>query len=411
MKLLKNSLWSISAIAVPMVFALPALGIISRMLGVERFGLFTLIFALVGFASIFDVGLSRAVTREVALSKYDKIRITNVLNTSSSVLLISGLVCLGICFYLNENIVKLLNVSEEVSNDLNIALRCAYFIIPVFLLTLVRYAVYEGMQLFAFVSKVRILSNILLSISPLVFVFVDSTLYSAILGLLTARIISFVIIFYTSRKILAHSDCVLFDTIIFRNLIKFGGWVTVSNLISPLMNYFDRFVLSNISGASLVAFYTGPAEAVSKLSSLPSAISKALFPSIAADESNNIYHLMLLLCLLASFVALPVFIFSDQIMIMWLGADFEKSGVVLKILIIGFVFNATAQIPYTYIQATDKAHLTAAIHISEIIPYLVILYFFILNFGIIGAAAAWVIRVFVDLTLLSVTYKYLSNHR
>lgn len=43
-------------------------GFIARSLGLEKFGLFTLAYALVGYAGIFDMGLSRAVIRAIAIN-------------------------------------------------------------------------------------------------------------------------------------------------------------------------------------------------------------------------------------------------------------------------------------------------------------------------------------------------------
>uniref|UniRef100_UPI00124F8D50 oligosaccharide flippase family protein n=1 Tax=Acinetobacter ursingii TaxID=108980 RepID=UPI00124F8D50 len=64
MSLIKNSVYNIAGFIVPTLVAIPTLGILARQLGVEKFGLFTLAFAVVGYASIFDGGVTRAVIRE-----------------------------------------------------------------------------------------------------------------------------------------------------------------------------------------------------------------------------------------------------------------------------------------------------------------------------------------------------------
>lgn len=46
-----------------------AFGLIARKIGVELFGLYTLAMIFIGYASIFDAGLTRAVVREIALLK------------------------------------------------------------------------------------------------------------------------------------------------------------------------------------------------------------------------------------------------------------------------------------------------------------------------------------------------------
>ena len=53
--------------------------------------------------------------------------------------------------------------------------------------------------------------------------------------------------------------------------------MTVSNIISPVMVYFDRFIVSNIMGADKVAFYSAPAEVILKLGIIPAAIGEQCF--------------------------------------------------------------------------------------------------------------------------------------
>lgn len=50
-----------------------------------------------------------------------------------------------------------------------------------------------------------------------------------------------------------------------REVIRFGGWVTVSKAVGPLMMYFDRFLIGSLLTMTAVAYYTVPYELVTKL--------------------------------------------------------------------------------------------------------------------------------------------------
>ena len=106
-------------------------------------------------------------------------------------------------------------------------------------------------------------------------------------------------------------------------------------------------------------------------------------------------------------------IFSDKILLLWMGEEYAKnSSLILSILLVGFFFNSLAQIPFTAIQSLGKAKLTALLHCLEILPYLVLLYFFVHSYGLIGAAYAWSIRVIIDfLLLLVISNKCVSRNR
>jgi len=91
MSLLKNSIWNMAGYAIPTLIAIPAFGIIARKIGVELFGLYTLSMIVIGYASIFDAGLTRAVVREIALLKENKVDSNIVINTSLVAISILGL--------------------------------------------------------------------------------------------------------------------------------------------------------------------------------------------------------------------------------------------------------------------------------------------------------------------------------
>ncbi len=61
-----------------------------RELGIEEFGLFTIILALVGYASIFDVGITRSVIREIAIFKNNEEDLLKIISTSALLVLILG---------------------------------------------------------------------------------------------------------------------------------------------------------------------------------------------------------------------------------------------------------------------------------------------------------------------------------
>ncbi|MRT57187.1 oligosaccharide flippase family protein, partial [Enterobacteriaceae bacterium RIT693] len=89
--LLKNSVFNLAGYAIPTIVAIPALGILARNLGPELFGVYTLAMAIVGYASIFDFGLTRAIIREVAINKSNPEEKKRVISTATIFLISIGL--------------------------------------------------------------------------------------------------------------------------------------------------------------------------------------------------------------------------------------------------------------------------------------------------------------------------------
>src|SRR5713226_920143 len=64
--LARNTVWNLLGNGAPMIVAVFCIPVLIRGLGKERFGVLTLAWALIGYASLFDLGLGRALTQLVA---------------------------------------------------------------------------------------------------------------------------------------------------------------------------------------------------------------------------------------------------------------------------------------------------------------------------------------------------------
>ena len=401
MKIAKNSFYNIAGYLIPGVLSIPILGFMARDLGVEKFGLFTIILAIVGYASIFDIGITRSVIREIAIYKRNKDEILKILSTSAVIVVALGIIAGFLITIFNTKISEFLNVSKFVTKDFLDSLAIVAFSIPLYLLTQVWCSLLEGREEFLKLNIYKTFSSTMVVVFPALALLIESSLSYAVMGLLVARFLSLLLIKLYCRD---FSSNFKFHNYVFKRLISFGGWVAVSNFISPIMSYFDRFILANKMGASMVGFYTAPSEAISRISMLPSAVARTIFPMLSSgeDDSGKIKITSYILVLL---FVIPVgcfcAYFSYDIMSLWLGNEYAlKSYIIFQILILGFVFNSIAQIPFASIQSNGRSKTTAILHLCELFPYLILLYYLIDQYGLVGAAWAWTIRMFIDMFLL-----------
>jgi O-antigen/teichoic acid export membrane protein len=190
-----------------------------------------------------------------------------------------------------------------------------------------------------------------------------------------------------------------------------GGWLTLSNIISPFMGYVDRFIIGGIVSAAAVAYYTTPQEIITKLWIVPGALTAVLFPAFAANvtERNRktrplffkaVYWLFLTLFPVTLFLAL----FSQEILTVWVSAEFAlQSAMLMQIFAAGILINCLAHVPFTLIQGAGQPRIVAIIHSIELPFFLLVLWGLTINYGVLGAALAWFIRMSVD-TLLMFVY-------
>src|SRR5437588_11464434 len=65
-RLARNAVWNLLSLVAPMLVALGAIPSLIRTLGADRFGILTLAWMLIGYSSLFDLGLGRALTKLVS---------------------------------------------------------------------------------------------------------------------------------------------------------------------------------------------------------------------------------------------------------------------------------------------------------------------------------------------------------
>ena len=65
-RLFSNTAWNFAGQLAPLVVGVLTLPLLIRLVGLERFGFISLVWVLVGYASIFDFGIGRALIRTVA---------------------------------------------------------------------------------------------------------------------------------------------------------------------------------------------------------------------------------------------------------------------------------------------------------------------------------------------------------
>lgn len=399
--IIKNSFFNAAALVIPGLFFIPATAYLARSLGVEQFGLLLLMYAVLGYSGIFDAGMGRAVIRKIAQSSSKKEELITMGTSLSTVMVLSSIPVVIISVF-SFAITEWLNVSEENFYEMEAVLNLVAYVIPFFLTTVVAFSYLEGKEKFLQLSIYKVVTGAAMAIAPAIAVYNEPTLVAAVYGLLYARIFTAVVALVSLNKALGLLN-LRFDSGVLVELVKFGGWVSVSNIVSPIMVYMDRFLVSNSVGAANAAFYNAPADLIEKISFIPGSLARTIFPFFSrlgshVEWENRIYFGLSLALLL---ILVPLFLVAELVLTLWLGESYGiESSTILRVIIIGFFFNALAQIPFAAIQAKGRSKLTALLHLSELLPYLLLLFYLVDTFGLLGAAYAWSVRVIMDFILL-----------
>jgi O-antigen/teichoic acid export membrane protein len=420
-RLVVHSLLNAIGQGVPILVAVASVPLLLRGLGTERTGLLTLSWSVIGYASLFDFGLGRALTQVVAERRQQRVAngdLPRVVSSALAAMLLVGcaaaLAMLALARWATSTG---LNVSPQLQGETLAAARLLAIGIPVVVLTSGFRGILEAYERFDLANAVRVPIGISTFLGPLVVMPFTHSLAWAVGVLLAARVAGLVaLIALVNRVAPALTRHPSFAHPSFGPVVRFGAWMTVSNILSPLMSSADRFFISAMISASVVAYYTAPYEMVTRLMAMIAlAVATSLFPAFArvADVAGARALLRRGVWLITTAfvpVIVLVLVLAPFILRLWLGATFAReSTAVLRILAVGILMNGFAQAPFAMIQARGRADLTAKIHLAELPFYVTSVLYLIRVDGIEGAAIAWTLRVSVEAVVLFVVARYMLD--
>jgi O-antigen/teichoic acid export membrane protein len=186
-----------------------------------------------------------------------------------------------------------------------------------------------------------------------------------------------------------------------RKLFGYGAWVSVSSLISPVLDTFDQMLIGRMLGAVAIAHYAVPMNLSMRSQVLATALARTLFPRMSREDaaSARILTAQATVSLIYGFGAVcgPAIILAGPFLDHWVGRQFAaESRPVAEILMLGAWFNGVAYMPYNQLQALGRPDLTAKVHAVEVVPFVLGLWVLIRMLGLPGAALAWTLRVSGD---------------
>jgi O-antigen/teichoic acid export membrane protein len=408
----RNATWNMVGQALPLLLAAVTIPILIRRLGVDRFGVLTLAWALVGYFGLFDLGLGRALTKVVsgALAGGKEEDAAGAVWTAIAILMGVGAVFSLALFFISHWLVyRVIKVPSGLKYETVTAVYWLAISIPVITVTAGLRGVLEAQHRFGLVNIVRIAMGTFNYLGPLL-----ASVFSPDLALLCAvlvvgRILASIVHLILCLKTLpALRNGVLLERSFLPALVSTGAWITVSSTVAPILTYIERFMIGFFLSVSAVAYYATPSELVTRLLMIPGAITTVLFPAFAALSVLDITKLKLSydrgirFCFILVFPAIfLIVLFAPEGLSLWLGPVFaQKSTTLLRWAAMGVLVNSIAQIPYALLQAANRPDLPGKLHLVEAPLYLAALIAGIKMYGITGAAAVWALRLMLEGLLL-----------
>lgn len=409
----RNIVWSLLGAGLPLLIGVYAIPRLIDGLGAEKFGLLAIIWVGIGYFSLFDFGIGRALTKLVAeqVGVGNDERLGDLIKTSLQLLVLLGVIAALVVIGLTQVLIdSVFHVTESLRGEATWSLWILAVTLPFVVTTAGLVGLLQAYQRFRVISTIRIplgLSNFLGPV--LLLPYTDSLVVTTVV-LAVSRVAASIAYYIYCRDYFRNtaSNVIANNPLVIRELFSFGGWVAVSNVVGPMMVYLDRFIIGSILGLVAVTYYVTPYEMVTRLWVVPNAFIDVLFPLLTTALVSNALRAKGLFSAAANALVVLMFpvialltLFSSDLLHVWLGEKFvSNSDWILKWLALGVYVNGFARLPFILLHSKGRPDITAKLHLCEMPLFVVVLWLFMQRWGVEGAAVAWTARIVVDTLLL-----------
>ena len=407
----KNTIYNLLGNIIPVFFALALIPPLIKGLGTERFGILSIAWMIIGYFSFFDFGISRGLTKiiseKIGTNQTDQIPKTF---WTSILLIIAVSICISVVLlFFIPSIVSLFKISKNLQNETTQIFYVLALVIPMVTTMAGLRGVLEAYQRFATINIMKVVLGIFSYLGPILVLIITNSLFWVIVVLIIMRFIIWVL--YLLQCIRINDQIkrdINIDFISLKPVLSFSIWITIGNIIVPIILYSERFLIGVLISATAITFYVTPYEVVTRLLLISISLSGVLFPVFSASYLNTpeVTRKILIRGVKAIFliiypIVLIIITFAYEGIDIWLGKEFAiNSSLILQFLSIGIFMNSMSLIPNIFFQGIGKPKVPTIINLIEFPFYLLIMWLSIKNFGIKGAAFTFMIMATIDAALM-----------
>jgi len=407
----KNIIINLSCKVLPIFVAVFAIPYIINGLGVEKFGILSIIWIIISQAGILDLGLGHALTqlisKKLGLSQTDEI--PYIAWTGLFVIFALGIVGSSGIFLCADFITHdILKVSAEYLQETALALKILCVCLPAFILIAAMEGVLASYQKFGRINLITVPLALLNYLSPVIVLQFTTNLAYIILTLVIIRFCALIAMFVNCRGLIGGiSGKIHLKKSILQPLLSFGSWLTLSNIINPLLSLLERFLITFALTTSVIAYFNTPYDVLKRLNVITFSFLQVMFPAFSYESATNREKTRSLyitssfsIFALIIFPVLAIFFFAEPLLALWINDEFaQKSYQIAQILAIFMLISCLNPVPVEAIQSIGRSDLTAKIKIAQLIYYVPLFIVFLNYWGLVGAAWAMLIKICIEFTV------------
>ncbi|MDE1184312.1 flippase [Paraburkholderia sp.] len=407
--ILRNVAINFVGLVLPTFVSLVTVPSYIHFLGVERYGVIALVWTLIGYFGILDLGMSMAAQNHIskARASNDADECERVFWSATWLNLVTGIIG-GLIIYFGAFLYTayFTKVSPELQHEVYLALPWLALAIPLANVSWVFAGAINGAERFGVYNTNQTIGTFLFQLLPLGAAWaMGPTLQNVLAAAVLARLIAAVMLGRSAFKVLDIRAVRPPQFGVAKGLFSFGGWMLIASVTQMVMDSLDRVMLGTAMGAKFVTYYTVPQNLVTRLNIVPTALQRTLFPRLSAVERAHADTLtqqsLEFLNGVFTPVALVALLVLEPFLHLWVGNEIATvAAPVGRILIIAVWLVGQANVTRILIQSQVNPATAARVGLFELPLFAGALWFGISHFGLPGAAVAVAGRSLFDYGVL-----------
>lgn len=410
--LARNTLLNLIGRILPLLVAVAAIPFVIHHLGPDRYGLLAIAYIVVGYFALFSLGIGPATTKFVAelLGKNEVEKLPELVWTALISQTGFGLVA-GAALALASPLLadRVLKIPVALHPQARLILLILATALPIDFANGSLRGVLGASQRFDLLNAVSIPSSSLTYVLPVLGLMLGFGLPAIVLFLVLARVAALIVLAYLCLRLYPALRQFRFNSRLIRSLLGFGGWVTVTNAISPILRYTDRFFLGAIVSVAAIGYYSIAVKAIAAVMFIPGSLSGTLLPAFSslqgAGDSSRTGSLFLksykYVFLVTTPTLLTLIVFAKNIFTLWLGPTVAAEITLpFQIFAAGRLISILGPICGSLLSGRGRPDIVSKIYMFHLPVNTAVVWFMVSRWGITGAALSEAFRSVLDTALL-----------
>ena len=375
---------------------------VARYLGPEQFGLFSYVQSFVGiFVVIATLGLDSIVVRELVNNSDDEA--ASLIGTTFWLKLTGAFITLCVLGF----------AVNFTSND-------AYTNGLVFIVASA--TIFQSCNVIDFYFQSKVMSKFIVYAN--IISLLISTVVKVMLILSNAPLVAFVwivlfdsfvlavgFVYFFSKVTEFNFNNLQFNKLIAINLLRDSWPLILSGTALMIQARIDQVMIKELLNSTEVGYYSVAIRLIELVAFVTIVLKSSLYPAIQNAKKHstelyrhrllNFYRLNFLLFLV---VAIPLFIFAEQIVIFLFGVEYQPAGILLALMSIRLFFANMGSARSVFILSENLMKFSLMTMVLGTVANIALNYLWIPEYGAIGAVIATIVSFAVTIFLVDMIY-------